>query len=254
MTEDDVRSVFMQHDIVLPKDPTNLVQAMRACAAQSSNELRNALEACVELMSTLPTLNGAYGLAVLEHARGLLELLPITDDVTEGMAKAGAEVLNNASPFQKVEEVAHEAYAAMRAAALRRPVDMLLWCPACGAQHIDQPDPADPYPTPEKDAARWLNPPHRSHLCGACGWQWRPSDTPTNGVAALQTAGAADRPPDPTRAAYIRAYMRRPGYFALPPTQPGDLWAVGCGSTKATNCYYGPTLEAAIEAARKFQA
>ncbi|MCA8226167.1 hypothetical protein [Burkholderia vietnamiensis] len=78
------------------------------------------------------------------------------------------------------------------------PIDMLLFCPKCGVQHID---------APEEDWKRdangrmmigagyettWSNPPHRSHLCSACGTIWRPADLPTNGVAAIQTHGKAD--------------------------------------------------------------
>jgi hypothetical protein len=63
-----------------------------------------------------------------------------------------------------------------------RPVDMVLHCPACGLQHIDE-------ATPE-----WDNPPHRSHLCLGCGHIWRPADIATNGVATLQTRGKSDSP------------------------------------------------------------
>jgi hypothetical protein len=62
------------------------------------------------------------------------------------------------------------------------PLDMVLHCPSCGAQHVDAADPE----------TGWANPPHRSHLCHACGVIWRPADVPTNGVAAVQTRGAAD--------------------------------------------------------------
>lgn len=85
-------------------------------------------------------------------------------------------------------------------AALRRamePVPMLLYCPACGQQHIDRDDPT-------KDAtglkvhsgilgdAHWKNPPHRSHLCNFCGHIWRPSDHATTGVASIETKGEND--------------------------------------------------------------
>lgn len=71
------------------------------------------------------------------------------------------------------------------------PIDMLLFCPKCGAQHVDAPEKAsDDRPMLYADA--WTNPPHRSHLCHACGTVWRPADVPTNGVAAIQTSGKAD--------------------------------------------------------------
>jgi hypothetical protein len=60
---------------------------------------------------------------------------------------------------------------------------MILFCPACGVQHID-----------EVRNGVWENPPHRSHLCYGCGHIWRPADVPTNGVAAIKTVGKADSP------------------------------------------------------------
>lgn len=62
-------------------------------------------------------------------------------------------------------------------------VDMLLYCPNCGTQHIDAPQ-------PEKN---WTNPPHRSHECQSCSWTWRPSDAFTNGVEVIQTKGRRDK-------------------------------------------------------------
>jgi len=64
-----------------------------------------------------------------------------------------------------------------------RSIDMVLYCPACGTQHIDAPD------------EDWANPPHRSHLCAACGHTWRPADVATNGVAAIKTKGRHDSAP-----------------------------------------------------------
>ena len=63
------------------------------------------------------------------------------------------------------------------------PIPMLLYCPNCGQQHIDEPDERTP---------DWTNPPHRSHLCHDCGCIWRPADVPTNGVGAIATKGKAD--------------------------------------------------------------
>lgn len=63
------------------------------------------------------------------------------------------------------------------------PIQMILHCPRCGLQHVDEPDERTP---------GWTNPPHRSHLCHGCGCIWRPADCPTTGVAALYTSGTAD--------------------------------------------------------------
>lgn len=71
------------------------------------------------------------------------------------------------------------------------PIDMLLFCPKCGVQHVDAPEKASEG-HPVLYANAWTNSPHRSHLCHACGTIWRPADVPTNGVAAIQTRGKAD--------------------------------------------------------------
>lgn len=64
------------------------------------------------------------------------------------------------------------------------PVDMVLYCPQCNAQHVDGP------------TLTWTNPPHRSHLCAACGTIWRPADVPTNGVDEVKTRGKDDTWPN----------------------------------------------------------
>lgn len=98
---------------------------------------------------------------------------------------------------------------------LRFPIDMILFCPMCHTQHVDAPEKFDPVAEgcqcrgPDQCEAcyhneaayrewlaqePWTNPPHRSHLCHACGFIWRPADVPTNGVAAVKTTGKADSP------------------------------------------------------------
>lgn len=75
------------------------------------------------------------------------------------------------------------------------PIDMVLHCPKCGLQHIDEPEPElGPNFDGSGDALLWPNPPHRSHLCHGCGHIWRPADVPTNGVKAVKTKGKADSP------------------------------------------------------------
>lgn len=108
------------------------------------------------------------------------------------------------------------------------PVPMILWCPACGSQHVDKeeehkPDCMSLKIGPEPDAThcncdRWTNPPHRSHLCAACGHVWRPSDVRTVGVAEIASQGSRDTP-EPVRG--------RIGH--LPTAQP-DCMFVRCPS------------------------
>lgn len=69
------------------------------------------------------------------------------------------------------------------------PIDVVLPCPVCGANHIDAPEPEN----------GWTNPPHRSHVCAYCKCVWRPADVATNGVEAVKTRGKLDNyPPAPT--------------------------------------------------------
>lgn len=65
------------------------------------------------------------------------------------------------------------------------PIPMILFCPYCGLQHIDAPE-------PDKG---WTNPPHKSHLCHDCGHVWRPADVATTGVESLTTVGEKDTLP-----------------------------------------------------------
>lgn len=77
-----------------------------------------------------------------------------------------------------LERVFREVIAEARAD--RDPIPMMLHCPRCSIQHVDAPD------------GEWTNPPHRSHLCHACGCIWRPADVPTAGVQSIETRGKAD--------------------------------------------------------------
>lgn len=84
------------------------------------------------------------------------------------------------------------------------PIPMILFCPACGLQHIDEPEGTGTFHGPDeapREIVTWDNPPHRSHLCHECGHIWRPADVATEGVAAISTLGNADSPPVRDRAA-----------------------------------------------------
>jgi len=75
------------------------------------------------------------------------------------------------------------------------PLDMILYCPNCGKQHIDAEESGASWRarSDERDRGpRWTNPPHRSHLCQDCGCIWRPADVATNGVESIKTEGKAD--------------------------------------------------------------
>lgn len=89
------------------------------------------------------------------------------------------------------------------------PINMVLHCPRCHKQHIDQPETDVQYSERLFESSwwelggvkpeRWTNPPHKSHLCrkedGGCGCVWRPADYETNGVQAIETRGSKDNWP-----------------------------------------------------------
>lgn len=88
------------------------------------------------------------------------------------------------------------------------PIPMVLYCPACGAQHIDKADPLCENtagcafgahgPNGETQCGYcgspppWSNPPHRSHECQKCHFTFRPADVPTTGVERIETKGKLD--------------------------------------------------------------
>ncbi len=52
-----------------------------------------------------------------------------------------------------------------------KPIPMLLWCPKCGARHIDE--------------GEFATKPHHTHACQECGLVWRPALAYTIGVQFL---------------------------------------------------------------------
>lgn len=85
-----------------------------------------------------------------------------------------------------------------------KPIDMVLFCPQCGIQHIDRPAEVKWKDDPNgfTSSPQWTNPPHRSHLCHSCRHIWRPADVPTNGVFTIVTTGNDDTFPAHRVSAY----------------------------------------------------
>lgn len=80
---------------------------------------------------------------------------------------------------------------------LQQPISMVLHCPRCGAQHIDEEESDADYlhryrksvasgATPSSIPTRWSNPPHKSHLCHICKTIWRPAEVYTVGVESVK--------------------------------------------------------------------
>lgn len=99
--------------------------------------------------------------------------------------------------YQVAKALEEEAFNEARK--LNEPVDVVLFCPNCGDQHIDQAEPdncekcgfeeIDHYEDSQcrrkkgcDNFTAWLNPPHKTHRCHSCNQTWRPFDFPTNGV------------------------------------------------------------------------
>ncbi len=61
---------------------------------------------------------------------------------------------------------------------LKKPIDMILWCPMCHARHIDEGD--------------FATQSHKTHACQSCGAVWSQASVPTRGVRFLP--GYKDKP------------------------------------------------------------
>lgn len=123
------------------------------------------------------------------------------------------------------------------------PIKMILFCPACGVQHIDAPDHDDIHWIDGARSIPWDNPPHRSHLCQGCGHIWRPADVPTEGVASIATQGNADSPSqasptaDAARVSEVGRSTVWEGGKCCVPVWSGDSPEGFCGEPA-----YGPQL------------
>lgn len=132
-----------------------------------------------------------FGSAAAEYAAEVFALARIST----------ATVMQAEHAYKKCERDFDAALAALRSWGYDGPppIDMVLHCPVCGAQHIDTVSPCSSSHCEQGcanpgDCESWSNPPHRSHLCGECGHIWRPADVPTNGVAEIRTKGKKDSP------------------------------------------------------------
>lgn len=123
--------------------------------------------------------------------QAVAELMRLADVSSYAQAELSVPgTLKTSDEFNRAYAARTALEAALRAAIAHppvtaEPIDMILFCPACGTQHVDAPDERTP---------DWKNEPHRSHLCHNCGNIWRPADVATNGVAAIKTKGKADSP------------------------------------------------------------
>lgn len=110
------------------------------------------------------------------------------------------------------EDLANAAFIVASCNNTGTPINMLLFCPQCGEQHIDEAKPhvCETCGKSESECIcvtfeAWLNPPHKSHRCNnpACNHVWRPADVATNGVKDLKSQGARDGSPQPMKATDI---------------------------------------------------
>ena len=168
----------------------------------SNTAMREALEKVAPLVAAVRGLsygsdwNNGIAAKHAGYRRKVLKALPVAEEAIQALAASPSESPNkHLSAGLSVED----AVLALAASPVAEPspIPMILHCPACGAQHIDAPEPIN-WRDASRDAAgtvgaRRTNP-HCSHLCADCGRIWRPADVPTEGVAAIQSRGKADSP------------------------------------------------------------
>ncbi len=53
-----------------------------------------------------------------------------------------------------------------------KPVELILFCPACAERHYDE--------------GEFATKPHHTHACQCCGFVWRPAIEPTKGIRFLK--------------------------------------------------------------------
>lgn len=107
------------------------------------------------------------------------------------------------------------------------PIPMLLWCPECGARHVDE--------------GEFATKSHHTHSCQTCGMTWRPAVVPTTGVQFLPGFRTGERPPATTASA-------TPAVVADPRVEENRLCAK---SWLAIPCPSGPIWRASISRPRR---
>jgi hypothetical protein len=98
----------------------------------------------------------------------------------ERIAELQAEIVAVSAALLPVSDRTGEAHSLGEAVGnivrqLSDPIEIVIHCPECGEQHIDEP----------VVSLGWTNPPHRTHLCEFCGITWRPCSRHTVGVASV---------------------------------------------------------------------
>jgi DNA repair exonuclease SbcCD ATPase subunit len=98
------------------------------------------------------------------------------EELDEALARSDKECANLREGLERGRETLHKAIAerADMQAKLAAPMAIVLVCPLCKQQHVDEGD--------------WETRAHRTHRCVAgpfgpgCGHEWRPSNRATRGV------------------------------------------------------------------------
>lgn len=131
---------------------------------------------------------------------------------------------NAAAMLRAVHFAALQIDALTAAQALDGPMDAILHCPVCHAQHRD-----------DDDAQCRCAPNYTSHLCRFCGNIWRPAARATYGVEALELHGRTDTWPALGRKADLKeGYPVSPAPL-VPPLEMAAEAARQAGKSKATH-------------------
>lgn len=212
----------------------------------SYTRIRNALQALYN-SAMADKQEGSPGILALVEARDALK----EPNISPALADAAWDAAEGTG--QCMHDITLDAIDAILKVGLdaeRPPIDIILHCPNCGMQHIDERKQctmgvgcteasacyANVHGCPEKCDA-WDNPPHRSHLCHECGHIWRPADVCTNGVAHIETKGKNDSPVRTSEktwceyvagilGTYLNEPVEGPRIFAMARIIQRRLWAL----------------------------
>lgn len=118
---------------------------------------------------------------------------------SDGELESGDNAFTLVCPIIIIQPEDMKRYQSAMDACLRTPVPMILYCPRCWIQHIDEPETEEEFndrrlewessiaaqQLRSEPKEKWTNPSHKRHRCTLCHHEWTPALIPTIGVESL---------------------------------------------------------------------